>query len=249
MAVYLGSQRVSLVGGTKNLTGGISLQEKTVDPSETIKSVTADSEYDGLSKVTVNAIQTETKTVTENGTVVPTTGKYLTSVVVNVPTSGGSGSANLGAKSVSANGVYVASNDGLDGYSQVTVNVQPSLQSKTVTPSESVQTVTPDADHDGLSSVTVNAVSSTYVGSGVTRVSATTITPGTSNQTIAAGQYLDGVITVLGDPNLIASNILSTATIFGVQGSVVVEKYYTGNGEPDSSLGNDGDLYLQIEEV
>lgn len=37
--------------------------------------------------------------------------------------SGGGGSAVLGPKSITANGVYNASSDGLDGYDQVTVNV------------------------------------------------------------------------------------------------------------------------------
>lgn len=45
----------------------------------------------------------------------------------------------------------------------------PTLQSKTATPSESQQTISPDSGYDGLSSVTVGAVSSTYVGSGITR--------------------------------------------------------------------------------
>lgn len=53
---------------------------------------------------------------------------------------------------------------------------------------------------------------------------AATITPGTTNQTIAAGQYLSGIQTILGDADLIAANILSGKNIFGVAGSVIAGK-------------------------
>ena len=119
------------------------------------------------------------------------------------------------------------------------------MQEKTVTPTESQQTVTPDTDYDGLTKVTVGAVSSTYIGSKVTKKSAQTYTPRTSDQTIGSGQYLSGTQTIKGDSNLVGSNILSGKSIFGVSGSVVVQKYYTGSSTPSSSLGNNGDLYLQ----
>lgn len=50
---------------------------------------------------------------------------------------------------------------------------------------------------------------------------AQTITPGTANKTIAAGRYLTGTQTILGDKNLIASNIIRGKTIFGVKGTAV----------------------------
>lgn len=179
------------------------------------------------------------------------------------------------------------------------------MQEKSVTPTESQQTVTPDTGYDGLTKVTVGAVSSTYIGSKVTKKSSQTYTPGTSNQTIGSGQYLSGTqtikgdsnlvagnirsgvsifgvtgtvvaasspnlqtktvtprtssqtvkpdsgydglsqVTVSGDSNLVSGNIISGKSIFGVAGSVVVQKYYTGSSAPSSSLGNNGDLYLQ----
>lgn len=49
---------------------------------------------------------------------------------------------------------------------------------------------------------------------------AQTITPGTSNKTIASGKYLSGTQTIKGDANLKAANIKSGVSIFGVTGSV-----------------------------
>lgn len=46
-----------------------------------------------------------------------------------------------------------------------------------------------------------------------------TYTPSTVNQTIAANQYLSGAQTILGDSELIASNIIDSANIFGIQGT------------------------------
>lgn len=62
----------------------------------------------------------------------------------------------------------------------------------TVTPTEIDQRVTPQEGYDGLLEVLVEAISNTYIGSGVSRKNAATYTPSTSKQTISKGQYLDG---------------------------------------------------------
>ncbi len=235
--------------------------------------------YEGLSQVTVEAIPsnyvipTGTKTITSNGT-----------------------------------GIDVAA------YATVDVNVvgaaTPTYQSKSVTPTESSQTVTADSGYDALSSVTVGAISSTYVGSGITQrtasditftkaggdayytipagyyaskveedllvvghpnptvsvnsstglitashtqtsgyvytggtttgtsqlsvQAATTITPTTSSQTaVAAGKYTTGAVTV----GPIPSNYVDSTTL---------RTYRSGTSAPASSLGNNGDIYLQL---
>ena len=51
---------------------------------------------------------------------------------------------------------------------------------------------------------------------------ADTYTPGTSDQTIAANQYLSGAQTIEGDANLVASNILRGVSIFGVAGNLAL---------------------------
>lgn len=60
-----------------------------------------------------------------------------------------------------------------------------------------------------------------------------TWTPGTSDQTIAAGTCLTGAQTIEGDPNLAAANILYSKKIFGVSGSV--RKYAEKHGKVTSS--------------
>ena len=170
---------------------------------------------DGYNQITVNAIPSE----------------YI------IPT---------GTKTITSNGTGID----VSSYATVDVNVAEggssiSLQTKTVSPTESQQTVSADSNYDGLSSVTVNAISSTYVGSGVTKKAAATYTPTTTAQTISAGQYLQGAQTIAGDSNLVSNNIASGVSIFGVQGSLSFVNYYTGSSAPSNSLGSNGDIYLQ----
>lgn len=74
-----------------------------------------------------------------------------------------------------------------------------------------------DSGDKMLAGVTSYANGVKYTGS-ISSKAAATITPTTSDQTIAAGQYLEGAQTIKGDTNLTAANIAQGVTIFGVTG-------------------------------
>lgn len=130
----------------------------------------ADEEKVIVTKSKLDALATSIST--KSGESLPMTIAQMKSAVDGI--SGNGSSANLGTKSIVENGTYTALNDNLDGYSSVTVNVPipvPNLQSKTATPTESIQTITADSTYDGLSSVEIGAIDSEYIGSEVTRIS------------------------------------------------------------------------------
>lgn len=68
------------------------------------------------------------------------------------------------------------------------IETTPDTQTKTVNPSESIQTVEPDSGKL-LSSVTVTAVSSDYIGSNIARNSAADLTASGSQVTVPSGYY------------------------------------------------------------
>lgn len=92
----------------------------------------------------------------------------------------------------------------------------------------------------------------------LTTIAATTYNVSTANQTISSARYLTGTQTIRGvtTTNLSASNVLSGVTIqvgdsanasriATVTGNVAFVTYYTGSSAPSSSLGTNGDIYLQ----
>lgn len=74
---------------------------------------------------------------------------------------------------------------------------------------------------DLLSGKTADTDAGEITGS-IPSKTAQTYTPGTTNQTISAGQYISEIQTILGDPSLTENNIISSAKIFGIQGKASV---------------------------
>lgn len=228
---------VDIFGVTGTYSGsGVNLQTKTISPSTTQQNITADSGYDGLSRVTINAIQTETKSATPSTStqnIVPSSGKYLTGVSVVGDADLVAGNIKQGVDIFGVTGTYTGSGT--------------ALQTKTVTPTTSQQNVTPDSGYDGLSSVTVNAIQTetksatptavaqtitpssgkylTSVSVGAIQTETKSATPSATSQTItpSSGKYLTSV-TVNGDADLTAGNIKKGVNIFGVTGT------YEGSG-------------------
>lgn len=125
----------------------------------------------------------------------------------------------FGDKTITQNGTYHASDDGYDGYESVTVDVRaevvydtPTIEvssgglitasangksstsqlstqaAKTVAPSETEQTAVASGKYT-TGDVKVGAISSTYVGSGITRRTADDLTVDGPNVTAPAGYY------------------------------------------------------------
>ena len=97
------------------------MQEKEVIPTKEKQEIVPDKNYDGLSKVIVDKIPDEyiiptgNIEITKNGIY---NVREKETANVNIPV------LKLGTKNITENGVYKASDDELDGYSEVTVGIK-----------------------------------------------------------------------------------------------------------------------------
>lgn len=100
--------------------------------------------------------------------------------------------SDIATLTITENGTYTASGT-TRGYSPITVNVPTgetiNNQNKSVTPSESTQTVSADSGYTGLGTVTVGAISSSYIGSGITQRTSTDLTASGATVTVPSGYY------------------------------------------------------------
>ena len=109
---------------------------------------------------------------------------------------------------------------------------------------ETATQATPTISVDNSGKITATSEQSAgYVAAGtksatkqLSTQAAQTITPGTEDKTIASGKYLTGNQIIKGDPNLLASNIKSGVSIFGVSGS------YSGSSGGGSLTSKSGTI-------
>ncbi|MBP3311845.1 MAG: hypothetical protein J6L72_06375 [Butyricicoccus sp.] len=151
---YAGGSVAGVTGG-----GSYALQEKTVTPTKKATTVTSDAGYYGLSQVVVNPIPANYQDVSDVTATAPDVllGKVivLADGTVKAGTMPNNGTLN---KALDANTVSISLSVGY--YAGGTISI--TLEEKSVTPTKSVQTVTPTSGKV-LSKVTVAAIPDNYI--------------------------------------------------------------------------------------
>lgn len=212
---YKGTQIASLTTGTKVLkTAGKYMEDDvTVSAQGSTEAISIIDEPDshGGTIRHINGVSLESDTVSAEVLLSGYTAHDSEGNVVNgsyvAPTP-----AVLGSKTIVANGTYSAATDSLDGYSEVTVSVPITInwQSKSATPTETQQTITPDSGY-ALSQVTVGAIDSSYVGTAVTRRSSSDLTATGSSVSVPSGYYSAAATKAISAGSAITPNSTVTA--------------------------------------
>lgn len=143
------------------------------------------------------AVNTSSDLTTSGATVTAPAGFYASSASASVQSGSATAPASISGTSASV-----------------------STGTNTLTLSKTVS-VTPAVSAGYVSSGTAGN-SSVSLTASVTTKAAATITPGTSDQEIAAGTYVTGKQTIKGDANLKAENIVAGIRIFNTNGSAKV---------------------------
>ena len=232
---------VSVSGGSPNLE-----DLTNIDPTESSQTITADTGYDGLNSVQINAISS-----TYVGSGIDrndSTDLSVSGATVSVPAGYYASNAS---KSV-ASGTVTAPASISGSSASVSTGTNTLTLSKTIS-------VTPSVTTAGYVSSGTAGNTSVSLTASVTTKAAATITPTKSTQTIASGTYLTGTQTIAAIPNdyqdVTAVDATATDVVYGkkivnssgtvVTGSLVIQHYYTGSGTPSSGTGVNGDIYLK----
>lgn len=252
-----------VTNGTKTATEQLITQSAvTAIPNNMAQTLASQGAY-LTGDIKVNAVPTETATLVSNGTATPSVGKYFSSVTVNVPSDihnqnktitpttttqsviADNGYSGLGTVTVNAIPsqyiipektfeIYENGDFDITTYSEVSVDVQPTLQSKTVTPTESTQTISADTNYDGLNTVTIGAISPTYVGSEIAKRTSADITTQWEQTTIPAGYYANTVTTTMESGTLTSTVSIDANGLISAAAGVRTEGY-VGLGDMSTS--------------
>ena len=218
-----GSGTVSGVSGGGNYT----LQSKSVTPTKSQQSVTADSGYYGLSGVTVAAIpeayQDVSSVTAAAGDVLATKTIVTSSGTVTAGTMPNNGAVSKTLDATTSNQSYTVPS----GYHNGSGTVSITLETKSATPTTSSQDITPTSGKV-LSKVTVGAIPSNYKD--------------TTNVDATAGDVLSGkvIVTSSGEvtgsmtDNGHVSETLDATT--GNQSYTIPEGYHDGEGTVSITL-------------
>lgn len=84
MSLFLGEQPIKKLNVViDSIAAQPTLEEKTVEPTQSDQAITPSEGYDGLNKVVVKGIVVEELTATDNGTY--TASNYYKTITVNIP--------------------------------------------------------------------------------------------------------------------------------------------------------------------
>lgn len=245
------------ITGTASAASEPNLQAKTnINPTTSSQTITADSGYDGLSSVQINAMPTITlptsASSSSSGTSKATIGRSTSAQYINIPT-GYNGTASYYTISATPNGSATTPATTITANPTITVSSSGLI---TATASAS-QNITPTVSAGYISSGTAGTI--TVSGSKtqqLTTKGATTYNTSTTDQTIASGTYLTGTQTIkaVTVSGLDASKILSGTTVMvgdandadriaSVSGTVTFSTITTSSSNP--SGGNNGDVWIK----
>lgn len=230
-----------------NSSSSNNFQSKTITPSTLTQTITPDNGYNALYQVIINPIPsnyivpTGTLNITTNGT--HDVSNYASAEVSITPT------VNNQNKTVtpSTSQQTITADSGYDGLGTITINaISPTKAAATYNVSSSNQTISANQWLSGaqtIRGVTTSGISAANIKAG------TIVTVGDSAN---ASRITSVTGTFTSDANATAADIVlgKSGYVNGskIDGSLVLQIYYTGSSEPSSNLGNNGDLYFQTVE-